>query len=141
MSAEKIFNEFIEIISNNNPMAIPKKVTQETRGWDEKKQSTFSQRLKEESHDYRYFPDPDLPKLKLREIKEWSETNLKKELPELPWEKRGRLIQEYGIKKESAEMFMQDEQLGMFFESLDTLFDAPVDKAYRFYKNKGKPFW
>ena len=44
------------------------KIVQETRGWNEDKQKTFSQRLKEESHDYRYYPDPDLPKLYLNEI-------------------------------------------------------------------------
>jgi len=94
------------------------KVIQETRGWDEGKQITFSQRLKEESHDYRYFPDPDLPKLKISEIKELSDTNLRKELPELPWEKRERLIHEFGIKQSSAEMFVQDQQLGIFFETV-----------------------
>jgi len=94
------------------------KVIQETRGWDEGKQITFSQRLKEESHDYRYFPDPDLPKLKISEIKELGEARLRKELPELPWEKRERLIREFGIKQSSAEMFIQDQQLGIFFETV-----------------------
>jgi aspartyl-tRNA(Asn)/glutamyl-tRNA(Gln) amidotransferase subunit B len=91
-------------------------VIQETRGWDEGKQQTFSQRLKEESHDYRYFPDPDLPKLKISEIPEWSEKNLRREMPELPWERRARLMQTYGIKKESAEIFVHDNKLGTFFE-------------------------
>lgn len=94
------------------------KVIQETRGWDEGKQQTFSQRLKEESHDYRYFPDPDLPKLKISEIPEWSEKNLRNEMPELPWEKRTRLIESYGVKKETAEIFVQDATLGTFFETV-----------------------
>ncbi|MCI0619751.1 Asp-tRNA(Asn)/Glu-tRNA(Gln) amidotransferase subunit GatB [Candidatus Wolfebacteria bacterium] len=63
-------------------------VVQETRGWDEDRQETFSQRTKESSHDYRYFPEPDLPKLKLSEIPEFAEETLKKELPELPWQRR-----------------------------------------------------
>ena len=94
------------------------KVIQETRGWDENKQKTFSQRLKEESHDYRYFPDPDLPKLKISEILEFSEENLRKELPELPWEKRERLEKEFGLKDEAIEIFTQDIALGKFFESV-----------------------
>lgn len=94
------------------------KVVQETRGWDEGKQQTFSQRLKEESHDYRYFPDPDLPKLKISEIPEFSEKILRGEMPELPWEKRARLMRDYGIKKESAQIFIQDAELGMFFEAV-----------------------
>jgi aspartyl-tRNA(Asn)/glutamyl-tRNA(Gln) amidotransferase subunit B len=90
-------------------------VVQETRGWDEAKQVTFSQRKKESSHDYRYFPDPDLPKLVLREISEFSAEHLKAELPELPWEKRERYIKE-GISDEYVEMFLSDERFGNLFE-------------------------
>ncbi len=88
------------------------RVLQETRGWDEKKQATFSQRLKETSEDYRYFPDPDLPKLKISEIEEFQNM----ELPELPWEKRERYKKEYGIKDEDIESFIVDRELGAFFE-------------------------
>lgn len=61
-------------------------IVQETRGWDETKQKTFSQRKKEGSADYRYFPDPDLPKIKLHEA--FDLEKMKKELPELPDAKR-----------------------------------------------------
>lgn len=90
------------------------KVIQETRGWDEKKEKTFSQRVKESSHDYRYFPDPDVPKLKLSEVVEFQ--NLKETLPELPWEKRERFTVLFGIKLEDVEMYLRDEELSSFFE-------------------------
>ena len=92
------------------------KVIQETRGWNEGKQQTISQRLKEESHDYRYFPEPDLPKLKISEITEFDEKALRSELPELPWERRGRYRKDFGIKDEDIEVLMQDPQLGGIFE-------------------------
>jgi aspartyl-tRNA(Asn)/glutamyl-tRNA(Gln) amidotransferase subunit B len=88
------------------------KVVQETRGWNEQKQETYSQRSKENAHDYRYFPDPDLPKLKLSELPEL----LNQELPELPSGKRARFDQEYGIKTEDREMYIFDAKLGDFFE-------------------------
>ncbi len=91
-------------------------IIQETRGWDEKKQTTFSQRKKESSHDYRYFPDPDLPKLKISEITEFQ----KLELPELPWEKRERYKKEYGIKDEDIESYVIDNKLGKLFEDVAT---------------------
>lgn len=92
------------------------RVVQETRGWDENKQQTFSQRLKEESHDYRYFPDPDLPKLKLSLIPEFTKEAIAASLPELPWEKRERLI-ETGVKAEDAAILVADSAFGEFFDS------------------------
>ncbi len=94
-----------------------KSVTQETRGWDENKNITFSQRSKENAHDYRYFPEPDLPKLVLSEIPEFSLENLKKELPELPWQKRARYAEKWGIKKEDIEAYVTNAMLGGYFES------------------------
>ncbi len=93
-------------------------VVQETRGWDENKSETFSQRAKESAHDYRYFPDPDLPKLQISELEELSDENLKAGLPELPWEKRERYKKDFGIKDEDVESFVADKTLGDFFEDV-----------------------
>lgn len=81
------------------------KIVQETRGWDEKKETTFSQRAKEDSHDYRYFPDPDIPKMKLLEVSELNVEAIRRSLPELPWEKRERL-EKLGLKAEDVEVFV-----------------------------------
>lgn len=94
------------------------KIVQETRGFDETTGKTFSQRAKEDSHDYRYFPDPDLPKLFISEIPEFSAEEIKATLPELPWEKRARYKNDYRMKDEDAEMFVQDDVLRTFFEQV-----------------------
>ena len=91
-------------------------IVQETRGWDEGKQKTFSQRKKESSEDYRYFPEPDLPKLKLHEAFDLSK--MKKELPELPEAKRARYKKDFGIKDEDIEVFINDRKLGAWFEDI-----------------------
>jgi aspartyl-tRNA(Asn)/glutamyl-tRNA(Gln) amidotransferase subunit B len=83
-------------------------VIQETRGWDEKKEETYSQRLKEDSHDYRYFPDPDIPKFRLSLVEEFTESAIRKTLPELPWERRAKLSS-LGIAPEDVEVFITDE--------------------------------
>jgi len=93
-------------------------ILQETRGWDENDQETFAQRIKEEANDYRYFPDPDLPKLKISEIKEFSRDEIRKTLPELPWEKRKRYQEEFSLKEEDASMFVQHLVIGPFFDSV-----------------------
>jgi len=87
------------------------RVIQETRGWDNEK--TVSQRIKEQAHDYRYFPEPDLPPLK------FAEQELKKiAIPELPAFKRQRFIDEYGLKKEDIEVFVSNKDLSEYFEQV-----------------------
>lgn len=90
-------------------------IVQETRGWDEIAQKTFSQRKKETSHDYRYFPEPDLPKLKISEIPEFASEKLRADLPELPWDKRIRL-QKYNLSSDQAEIFVNDLRLANLFD-------------------------
>jgi aspartyl-tRNA(Asn)/glutamyl-tRNA(Gln) amidotransferase subunit B len=91
-------------------------IVQETRGWDESKQKTFSQRKKESSQDYRYFPEPDLPKLKLHEA--FPLEKLKSELGELPVAKRARYKNDFGIKDEDIEIYINDIELGEWFEEV-----------------------
>ena len=91
-------------------------IIQETRGWDENRGVTFSQRIKESANDYRYFPEPDLPKLKLSLMHEFKD--LIDSLPELPKEKRERLGKSYGLKDEAVELFVADIPLSNFFESV-----------------------
>lgn len=92
-------------------------VVQETRGWDDAKQATFSQRVKEGSADYRYFPDPDLPSLKLSEIAEFSRENIAKNLPELPEARKQRYIAA-GLKDADAVQFASYPTLGSFFDAI-----------------------
>jgi len=91
-------------------------IVQETRGWDENKQATFSQRSKENANDYRYFPDPDLPKLFLSKI--FDIEKLKNELPELPQAKRLRYKNDFGIKDEDIESYIVDKEMGDWFEKV-----------------------
>jgi aspartyl-tRNA(Asn)/glutamyl-tRNA(Gln) amidotransferase subunit B len=90
-------------------------IVQETRGWDEQKQATFSQRKKENSNDYRYFPEPDIPKFYLHDM--FNLEDLKESLPELPWAKRTRLV-ELGIKESDAEVYVNDPKLSNYFEQV-----------------------
>ena len=91
-----------------------KKIIQETRGWHDVKQKTFSQRKKEESHDYRYFPEPDLPTIKdiinLEKIKA--------EIPELPQHRRERFKKEYKLLDKQVEVFVLNKELGEYFEKV-----------------------
>jgi aspartyl-tRNA(Asn)/glutamyl-tRNA(Gln) amidotransferase subunit B len=102
------------------------KVVQETRGFDENKGTTFSQRSKEDSHDYRYFPDPDLPKLKLSELAEFSKGAIEKSLAETPIQKRARYANDYGLKVDDIEVYVNQRELGSFFESTAALLENDV---------------
>jgi aspartyl-tRNA(Asn)/glutamyl-tRNA(Gln) amidotransferase subunit B len=90
-------------------------IVQETRGWDENKQTTFSQRSKENANDYRYFPDPDIPKFMLNEM--FDMDALKLSLPELPWQKRERYQKDFGLGEE-LETFVVDRELSKYFETV-----------------------
>jgi len=93
------------------------KIVQETRGWDESKQKTFPQRIKEGSADYRYFPDPDLPSLKLYEIEGCDIQSVVRGLPELQEARRSR-YKSLGIKSDDAELYVREAPLGAFFEDV-----------------------
>jgi len=89
------------------------KVIQETRGWDAVKQRTFSQRAKEEAHDYRYFPEPDLPPLLI------PEANLKIfDLPELPQAKRERFQKEYQLPEGDIGTLVNNKEWADYFEQV-----------------------
>lgn len=98
-------------------------LVQETRGWNEDTQETFSQRVKEGSADYRYFPEPDLPKVLRSEVEEWSDVVLADSLPELPEAKRARYVS-LGIKESDAAYVAGDASRSAFFDNVLTLLDG-----------------
>lgn len=102
-----------EIERQNEVLEKGEKIKQETRGWDNVKKRTISQRSKEEAHDYRYFPEPDLPPL---DLKEFNLENLKTEIPELPAQKRQRFIKEYNLEASQVEILIDDRALAEYFE-------------------------
>lgn len=89
-------------------------IVQETRLWDPVKQETRSMRSKEEAHDYRYFPDPDL--LPLEVSNEWIE-QIKQTLPELPDQKKHRFINDYGLSAYDASILIAERARADYFET------------------------
>ena len=92
------------------------KLSQETRGWNDDKKCTYLQRSKEEAHDYRYFPEPDLPELKVDRLQATVDS-IKEKMPELPWDKSKRFEEEYGIKDADAKVLTETRQLAEYFEA------------------------
>jgi len=88
--------------------------TQETRGWNEFKNKTVSQRSKEEAHDYRYFPEPDIPPIVLSNEKI---NTIKSAIPELPEAKTARFIKDFGLASYNAEILTRDKNLALYFEN------------------------
>ncbi|HEY96763.1 MAG TPA: Asp-tRNA(Asn)/Glu-tRNA(Gln) amidotransferase subunit GatB [Dehalococcoidia bacterium] len=91
-----------------------KKLVQETRGWVEDRGKTVPQRTKEYAHDYRYFPEPDLPPLVIS--REWIE-EVRAKLPELPEQKRHRFMTEYGLSEYDANFLISSKLVADYFES------------------------
>jgi aspartyl-tRNA(Asn)/glutamyl-tRNA(Gln) amidotransferase subunit B len=97
-------------------------VTQETRLWDEAGQITRPMRSKEEAHDYRYFPEPDMPPLEVNEA--WIE-EVRSSLPDLPQARRARFIEEYGLVEEDADLLTLERPLADYFEEVARLSGNP----------------
>ncbi len=90
-------------------------VVQETLGWDEARGVTVSQRGKEDAHDYRYFPEPDLPPLQLDRA--WIDS-VKSQLPELPDDKKRRFISDFKLTPSEAHLLTSEQTLANYFESI-----------------------
>lgn len=105
-----------------------KQVTQETRGYDDATGETYSQRAKESSRDYRYFPDPDIPKLRLSEIAEFSADALRKQIPELPWVKRDRYKNYFGLTDKETSIFVESPDISKYFESIISEFKTDAKR-------------
>jgi aspartyl-tRNA(Asn)/glutamyl-tRNA(Gln) amidotransferase subunit B len=99
----------IELLRTGQP------IHQETRGWVETKGITVPQRSKEYAHDYRYFPEPDLPPLLISRA--WVE-ELRAQLPELPDARRARYVDEYGLSTQDANVLTEEKALGDYFEQV-----------------------
>jgi aspartyl-tRNA(Asn)/glutamyl-tRNA(Gln) amidotransferase subunit B len=97
-------------------------VVQETRLWDVDRGITISMRGKEEAHDYRYFPDPDLVPLRVEQ--KWVE-EIRKSLPELPDEKKERFVQQYQIPEYDAEILTSSKAMAIYYEECVRLFQEP----------------
>ena len=98
------------------------RVVQETRLWDEGKARTLSMRGKEEAHDYRYFPDPDLVPVEVDP--DWV-AEIRENLPELPDEKEKRFASQYGLPQEDARILTSSAEMAEYFERASSLFSHP----------------
>ncbi len=116
-------------------------IVQETRGWDENKQGTVSQRKKESAHDYRYFPEPDIPPFRFTEAQFDA---LRLTIPELPAAKEKRFTHQYGLSDEAVTVITAEKPTAEYFESVVTEIEAKkksgeleaeTDKAIRLAAN------
>jgi len=113
-----------EIKRHAELLANGEEIIQETRGWDENKSQTFSQRSKETAKDYRYFPDPDITKLKTSEIPEFDSAEIAENMPILPSFKRG-LYSKYKISDQIIETIIADKYTDdLFAQTTDLLVQA-----------------
>jgi len=113
-------------------------IIQETRGWNEVKGETVSQRKKEEAHDYRYFPEPDLPTLYFDNK---YVNAVQAETPELPEARRQRLMKEYGLDRQNVEIFITNKDLGEYFEQVMSELTNWVKEMEQKKSVEGKEFF
>ncbi|RPH59438.1 MAG: Asp-tRNA(Asn)/Glu-tRNA(Gln) amidotransferase subunit GatB [Chloroflexi bacterium] len=102
-------------------------VMQETVGWDEGKQATYSQRSKEDAHDYRYFPEPDLPPLVVDPA--WV-AQIRQSLPELPQAKIKRFQRQYGLSEAESTQLVTEKSLGEYYEKVVEAGSVPARTVF-----------
>ncbi|MDW0166570.1 MAG: Asp-tRNA(Asn)/Glu-tRNA(Gln) amidotransferase subunit GatB [Nitrososphaeraceae archaeon] len=102
------------------------KIEHETRHWDDRKKITFKSRSKEEEHDYRYFPEPDIPIIVLGND---FVSNLKKRMPELPNQRFERFVSKYNLSEHTSNILINDKKLGDFFEATLKVHFSPTEIA------------
>jgi aspartyl-tRNA(Asn)/glutamyl-tRNA(Gln) amidotransferase subunit B len=103
-----------EIVRQTERCRGGKRIVQESRQWDDASGRTVAMRSKEEAHDYRYFPEPDLPPVEVSE--EWV-AEVRERLPELPDARKGRLIRDHGLSPDDAAQIADSPALTRFFEA------------------------
>lgn len=108
------------------------RVIQETRGWSEERSATYSQRNKEEAHDYRYFPEPDLPPLVIEDS--WIE-ELRNNLPELATDRLARFTDQYGLPEYDARLLTNSKGMADYYEQATRLHATDSDNGQKFAKN------
>lgn len=102
------------------------KIEHETRHWDDRKKITFKSRSKEEEHDYRYFPEPDIPIIVLDND---FVSNLKNRMPELPNQRFERFVSKYKLSEHTSNILINDKKLADFFESTLRVYFSPTEIA------------
>jgi aspartyl-tRNA(Asn)/glutamyl-tRNA(Gln) amidotransferase subunit B len=102
-------------------------VIQETLGWDDVKEVTLSQRSKEEAHDYRYFPEPDLPPIEINQA--WVD-EIRTRVPELPEARVQRFTATYRLTPKEAKLLASEKSLADYFEEVVSLSKSPAKAIY-----------
>ncbi|KKR02864.1 MAG: Aspartyl/glutamyl-tRNA(Asn/Gln) amidotransferase subunit B [Microgenomates group bacterium GW2011_GWC1_39_12] len=111
-----------EIKRQSEILDLGETIVQQTRGWNESKQVTLPQREKEEAHDYRYFPEPDIPPMRFTNV---FVEGIRKQIPELPDAKKSRFMKTYNMNESVADILIQEKELGEYFEKTVRLSQIP----------------
>lgn len=112
------------------------RIIQETRGWNAEKLETYSQRSKEEAHDYRYHPEPDIPPIDLTDKDFIDLEAIRLSLPELPEAKKARLIEQYGLSEAQASSLIEDKKIAEYFENCASESDEELAEKKEDERNK-----
>lgn len=124
-----------EVVRQTKVLEEGGKIEAETRGWDDSKNETKSQRVKESAADYRYFPEPDIPPLQISDDMIY---DIEQQMGELPNEKCQRFINEYGLKTDIAEIITYDKNLADWTEHVISELGADVEADGDSYERQDK---